>query len=190
MVYIYKEGSTEALRTRGGDTMAVPAGVPLRGGRAGLGSGRPPEVLNRKSGPSAGTIRNGGEEADLDEGRSSDGFTTGERGDLRRLKQENRRGMDDPVFTPSVPARASGSVRGASAARCANSGSGAPVGGAEARPRCAGIRRPPLVRTCRPGRHRRRTGPALGRASSPAIPPERLPLPGRLRRRRRLLRPR
>ena len=40
--------------------------------------------------PSVQTIRNWMKQADLDEGRRSDGLTTAEREELRRLKRENR----------------------------------------------------------------------------------------------------
>ena len=40
--------------------------------------------------PSAGAIRNWVKRADLDEGRRSDGLTTEERAELRRLKREVR----------------------------------------------------------------------------------------------------
>lgn len=53
-------------------------------------SGRTPEELSREFEPSAGAIRNWVCQADLDEGRRSDGLTSDERGELRRLKRENR----------------------------------------------------------------------------------------------------
>jgi len=53
-------------------------------------SGRTPEELSREFEPSAGAIRNWVRQADLDEGRRSDGLTSDERGELRRLKRENR----------------------------------------------------------------------------------------------------
>ncbi len=53
-------------------------------------SGRSPEVLAREFEPSAGAIRNWVCQADLDEGRRSDGLTTEERGELRRLRRENK----------------------------------------------------------------------------------------------------
>ena len=53
-------------------------------------SGRSPEVLAREFEPSAGAIRNWVCQADLDEGRRSDGLTTEERSELRRLRRENK----------------------------------------------------------------------------------------------------
>ena len=53
-------------------------------------SGRSVEALAREFEPSAGAIRNWVKQADLDEGRRSDGLTTDERAELRRLKREVR----------------------------------------------------------------------------------------------------
>jgi transposase len=53
-------------------------------------SGQSPEVLAKKFEPSAQTIRNWVRQADLDEGRRSDGLTTEEREELVRLRRENR----------------------------------------------------------------------------------------------------
>lgn len=54
-------------------------------------SGRSPEALAREFEPSAPTIRNWVKQADLDEGRRTDGSTTRDREEVRRLKRENRR---------------------------------------------------------------------------------------------------
>ena len=53
-------------------------------------SGRTPEELAREFEPTAQSIRNWVEQADLDEGRREDGLTTAERDELRRLRRENR----------------------------------------------------------------------------------------------------
>jgi transposase len=53
-------------------------------------SGRTPEELARQFEPTAQSIRNWVEQADLDEGRRDDGLTTAERDELRRLRRENR----------------------------------------------------------------------------------------------------
>lgn len=53
-------------------------------------SGRSPEELAREFEPSAGAIRNWVKQADLDEGVRNDGLTTEERGELRRLRRENK----------------------------------------------------------------------------------------------------
>mgnify|MGYP001131747729 CR=1 FL=1 len=54
-------------------------------------SGRSPESLGRDFEPTAQTIRNWVKQADLAEGRRSDGLTTVEREELRELRRENRR---------------------------------------------------------------------------------------------------
>ena len=53
-------------------------------------AGRSPEQLAREFEPSANAIRKWAQQADRDEGRRSDGLTTPEREELRRLKRENR----------------------------------------------------------------------------------------------------
>ncbi len=52
-------------------------------------SGRSPEELSREFEPSAQAIRNWVKQADLDEGRRSDGLKTEERDELARLRREN-----------------------------------------------------------------------------------------------------
>ncbi len=54
-------------------------------------SGRSPEELGREFDPCAESIRNWVKQADRDEGRRSDGLTTVEREEIRRLRRENRR---------------------------------------------------------------------------------------------------
>ena len=54
-------------------------------------AGRSPEELAREFEPSAQAIRNWVAQADRDEGRRSDGLTSVEREELRRLRRENRR---------------------------------------------------------------------------------------------------
>ena len=53
-------------------------------------SGRSPDSLAKEFEPSAQSIRTWVKQADLDEGRRSDGLTTVEREELRRLRRENR----------------------------------------------------------------------------------------------------
>jgi transposase len=53
-------------------------------------SGRKPESLAQEFEPTSQTIRNWLRQADLDEGRRSDGLTTEERQELARLRRENR----------------------------------------------------------------------------------------------------
>ena len=54
-------------------------------------SGRSVEELAREFELSNGAIRNWVKQADLDEGRRSDGLTTEERGELRQLRRDNKR---------------------------------------------------------------------------------------------------
>ena len=54
-------------------------------------AGRSPNDLAAEFEPSSETIRNWIKQADLDEGRRTDGLTSAEREELRRLRQENRR---------------------------------------------------------------------------------------------------
>ena len=54
-------------------------------------SGRSPEELAREFEPSAQAIRNWVNQTDRHEGRESDGLTSAERDELRRLRRENRR---------------------------------------------------------------------------------------------------
>jgi transposase len=54
-------------------------------------SGRSAESLSREFEPTAQTIRNWVEQADIDDGFRSDGLTTTEREELRRLRRENKR---------------------------------------------------------------------------------------------------
>ena len=53
-------------------------------------AGRTPEELSREFEPTATTIHNWVKQADLDAGVRSDGLTTVEREELRRLRRENR----------------------------------------------------------------------------------------------------
>jgi transposase len=53
-------------------------------------AGRSPEELAREFEPSAQTIRNWTAQADRDGGRRSDGTTSVEREELRRLRRQNR----------------------------------------------------------------------------------------------------
>jgi transposase len=53
-------------------------------------AGRTPEELAREFEPSAQTIRNWLTQADRDEGRRSDGLSSAEREELKRLRRENK----------------------------------------------------------------------------------------------------
>lgn len=53
-------------------------------------AGQAPEDLARKFEPSAQSIRNWVRQADLDEGKRTDGLTTEEREELRQLRREVR----------------------------------------------------------------------------------------------------
>ena len=85
-------------------------------------AGRTPEELAREFEPSAQAIRNWVVQADRDEGRRSDGLTSPEREELRRLKRENRRLREEREIlakaaawfareTGSVPSRSSSSSK-------------------------------------------------------------------------------
>ena len=52
--------------------------------------GRTPEELAQQFEPSANAIRNWVKQAEVDAGTRSDGLTTEERDELRRLRRENR----------------------------------------------------------------------------------------------------
>ena len=54
-------------------------------------AGRSPEELAKEFEPTSQSIRNWAQQADLDDGRRSDGLTTAEREELTRLRRENRR---------------------------------------------------------------------------------------------------
>ena len=54
-------------------------------------SGRTPESLSREFEPTAQTIHNWVKQADLDAGRRTDGLTTAEREEVRRLRREVKR---------------------------------------------------------------------------------------------------
>ena len=53
-------------------------------------TGRTPEELSREFEPTAQTIHNWVKQADTDAGRRTDGLTTDERDELRRLRRQNR----------------------------------------------------------------------------------------------------
>jgi transposase len=83
-------------------------------------SGRSIEELAEEFEPSGGAIRNWVKQADLDEGRRSDGLTTDEQDELRQLRRENKRlRMEQEILkkaaawfareSNSIPERGSGS---------------------------------------------------------------------------------
>ena len=53
-------------------------------------AGRSPEELAREFEPGVDTIRGWVKQAELDEGKRTDGLTTSEREELNRLRRENR----------------------------------------------------------------------------------------------------
>ena len=71
-------------------TKPLCAGIPATDDRAGSRRAQP-EELAREFEPSAQTIRNWAAQVDRDESRRSDGLTTEEREELRRLRRDNRR---------------------------------------------------------------------------------------------------
>ena len=83
-------------------------------------AGRTPEELSREFEPTAQTIHNWVKQADIDAGVRSDGLTTDERAELRRLKRENKQlRMEREILkkaaawfareSNSIPERGSGS---------------------------------------------------------------------------------
>lgn len=80
-------------------------------------AGRTPEELSREFEPTAQSIRKWVEQADLDEGRRTDGLTTTEREELRRLRRENRQLREEREILKKAPAwfaRETGTVPGRS----------------------------------------------------------------------------
>ena len=76
-------------------------------------AGRSPEQLAREFEPSANAIRKWAQQADRDEGRRSDGLTTPEREELRRLRRELRQvKMEREILAKATAwfARETGSV--------------------------------------------------------------------------------
>ena len=67
-------------------------------------AGREPEELAREFEPSAQLIRNWVVQADLDGGRRTDGLTTQEREELRRLRRENEQlRMEREILKKAAP---------------------------------------------------------------------------------------
>lgn len=76
-------------------------------------AGRSPEELAEEFEPTAQTIRNWVKQADLDQGVRSDGLTSSEREELRRLKRENKQlRMEREILKKAAAwfARESGSI--------------------------------------------------------------------------------
>ena len=76
-------------------------------------AGRTPGSLAREFEPTEQTIRSWVRQADLDEGRRSDGLTTEARTQMRRLKRENKRlRMERDILKKAAAwfARESGSI--------------------------------------------------------------------------------
>ena len=69
---------------------AVPARSSGSGSSSSFAKGATPEELARQFEPSAQAIRNWVKQADRDAGERTDGLTTEEREELRRLRRENR----------------------------------------------------------------------------------------------------
>ena len=76
-------------------------------------TGRTPEELGRQFEPSAQTIRNWLRQADRDDGRRTDGLTTEERDEVRRLRRENKTLREEREILKKAAAwfaRATGSI--------------------------------------------------------------------------------
>lgn len=82
-------GTTMAKKQRGNTRPSYPPEFRRRMVELVRG-GRTPEALSREFGPTAQSIRHRARQADLDEGRRTDGLTTEEREELVRLRRENR----------------------------------------------------------------------------------------------------
>jgi transposase len=72
------------------ESAAVPTRVPAADHRIDPQGGRTPESLAEQFEPSAQTIRNWLAQAERDAGQRTDGLTTDEREELRRLRRENK----------------------------------------------------------------------------------------------------
>jgi transposase len=75
--------------------------------------GRTPEELARQFEPSAQAIRNWVRQADRDDGRRSDGLTTEERDEVRRLRREVRQLREERAILSKAAAwfaRETGSI--------------------------------------------------------------------------------
>ena len=80
-------------------------------------AGRTPGELAREFECSAQAIRNWVRQADRDEGRREDGLTSAERGELRRLRRENRQLREEREILKKAAAwfaRETGTVPGRS----------------------------------------------------------------------------
>ena len=67
-------------------------------------TGRPPEELAKEFEPSAQSIRHWVKQAQLDEGKRTDGLTTHEQEELVRLRRENRRLREEREILPKAAA--------------------------------------------------------------------------------------
>ncbi len=76
-------------------------------------SGRSPESLAKEFEPSAATIRKWATRMDLDEGRRSDGLTTAERSEIKKLRRQVRQLEEEREILKKAAAwfaRESGSI--------------------------------------------------------------------------------
>jgi transposase len=100
-------------------------------------AGRTPDELAAEFEPTSQTIRNWVRQADVDEGRRSDGLTSSEREELRRLREEvkNLR-IEREILGRAAAwfARESGSIPPKGASRCGALREGDPA--VEQRPSC------------------------------------------------------
>ena len=120
-------------------------------------SGRSIEELAKEFEPSSGAIRNWVKQADLDEGRRSDGLTTEERDELRQLRRENKRlRMEQEILKRPLPGLLGRATRSRSGVRVREDESGRLSGSVDV-PRVgtlphgyyAWVRRPPSARAKR-----------------------------------------
>ena len=80
-------------------------GQPIQSSQGRARAGRTPEELGRQFEPSAQTIRNWLRQADREDDRRTDGLTTEEREEVRRLRRENKTLREEREILKKAAAR-------------------------------------------------------------------------------------